>query len=329
MRKMVENMFFLLNRDILKNRAVAFGMTALFILGVAVCHAEDESWKFARISDCQGGFVRTGGEIAKAIVQEKVDLVIVAGDLDNRGSDVAYKRWREVMSPIYQAGIPVYPVRGNHDAAGGGKTWKDAFGADIPDNGPTNEVDFTYFVTNKNALFIGIDVYVNTNRSHRVNQGWLDKVIAKNTLPHVFVYAHEPAFKVLHADCLGAYPEDRNKFWETLKRAGCRVYFCGHDHVVDHARIDDGDGNPDNDIHQYVGSTAGGSVYHGGNYDGKNAPYVPVRVFHEEHGYSYLVGEIRGAEVKICWKYRVKSNVFEQVGTWNYTVPGVKTGPAQ
>jgi len=257
-------------------------------------------------------------------VREKVDLVIIAGDLVNRmsvkrGDQTAYKIWQEAMSPICQAGIPVYPVRGNHDAAGSVSLWKNAFGADIPANGPADEVGFTYFVTNKNAIFIGFDVYVNTNRSERINQEWLDKIIAKNTLPHVFVFAHEPAFKILQSDCLGAYPEDRNKLWATMKRVGARVYFSGHDHVFDHARIDDGDGNPDNDIHQFVGGPAGAILDHGGSYDGKNAPYLPKQVFHEEQ-YGYVICEIKGPEVRVIWKHRADSNTYEQAATWSYAV---------
>lgn len=311
-----------------KNKTAVFKTAVLFILAVAVCRAEDKPWKFVRISDTQAYTsrwvnVQICGEIAGAIVREKADLVLVAGDLVSTGCEEGYKLWRDVMSPVYQAGIPIYPVRGNHDVCST-KSWQNAFETNIPANGPTNEIGFTYFVVNKNAIFIGFDVYVNTNRCHRINQEWLDKIIAENTLPHVFVYAHEPAFKLVHNDCLGKYPAERNKFWETLKKAGARVYFCGHDHVFDHARIDDGDGNPDNDIHQYVGSPGGGRLYHGGKYDGINAPYTPERIFHEEQ-YGYIVCEIKGPNVKVAWKRRVNTNVFEEAESWSYTVPA-KTG---
>jgi len=307
----------------------------LFILTAVLGRAGEESWKFVRISDTQADTsqwkttadhrlvnVQICGEIARAIVREKPDLVIVAGDLVTQGRGEAYKLWREVMAPVYQAGIQVYPVRGNHDDSP--IAWKNTFGTDIPANGPPGETGFTYFFTNKNALFVGMDVYINTNRLHRINQEWLDKIVAGNTLPHVFVYTHEPAFKLIHADCLGAYPEERNKFWATLKKAGARIYLCGHDHVFDHARIDDGDGNPGNDIHQYLGPPGGGIL---GKYDGTNEPYIPRRVFHEG-SCGYIVGEVKGPDVKVVWKRRVNTNVFEEVESWSYTVP-IKTGSAK
>jgi len=322
-------------RILLPKKIIVFA--ALFILGAAICRAEDQLWKFAKISDTQANTsqwgkagadlstvnVRICEEIAGAIAREKVDLVIVAGDLVNRqsvkrGDRTAYKIWQEAMSPIYQAGIPVYPLRGNHDAAGSVALWKNAFGTNIPDNGPADETGLTYFVTNKNALFIGLDVF-NTNHPARINQEWLDKVLAKNKLPHVFVFAHEPAFKLLQSDCLGAHPEERNKFWDSMKRAGARVYFSGHDHVFDHARIDDGDGNPDNDVHQLVGGPAGAMLDQGGVYDGKNAPYLPKQISHDET-YGYIIGEIKGPEVKVVWKHRTDSNTYEQAATWSYTV---------
>lgn len=313
------------------NKAVFLG--ALLILSMAACRTKDPSWKFAHITDTQANTsqwgkagadlrpvnVRICGEIAKAVAQEKVDLVIITGDLVDCGNDASYKLWRETMSPIYEAGIPVYPVRGNHDAHGGVNPWKNAFGAVIPSNGPAGEVGFTYFVTNKNAIFIGLDAYADTNRLERIDQAWLDNIVDKKTSQHMFVYAHEPAFKILQFDCLGAYPEDRNKLWETMKRGDARIYFHGHDHCFDHARIDDGDGNPDNDIHQFLTGPSGGILAHGGNYDGQNAPYTPKQIAHEEQ-YGYTVCEIKGPEAKVIWKLRVNSNVFEQAETWSYTV---------
>jgi hypothetical protein len=35
------------------------------------------------------------------------------------------------------------------------------------------------------------------------------------------------------------------------------VYLSGHDHFRELARIDDGDGNQDNDLYQYIDGTGG------------------------------------------------------------------------
>src|SRR5437870_2513487 len=86
-------------------------------------------WKFAVFGDG-----RTGGEngntsgvnavtiraIAAAVAREKVNLVVFPGDLVN--GDVKYgplaqqfAAWKEAMAPVYEAKIPLYVVRGNHD----------------------------------------------------------------------------------------------------------------------------------------------------------------------------------------------------------------------
>ena len=57
--------------------------------------------------------------IAEEIVSQGCELVIVPGDLINRwwangGTAYAYQfqLWGTIMQPVYEAGIPVYPVRG-------------------------------------------------------------------------------------------------------------------------------------------------------------------------------------------------------------------------
>lgn len=74
--------------------------------------------------------------------------------------------------------------------------------------------------------------------------------------------------------------------------------------------VDDGDGNTQNDIYQYLVGTGGGwlmSQY--SNYNGDNSPFSPNRVFHEmEYGYSIV--EINGdspndCDVEIRWKKRI------------------------
>ena len=104
------------------------------------------------------------------------------------------RAWQSTMAPLFDAGVGVYPVRGNHEADVPGSTtaWSAAFTGRyaLPANGPTGETGLTYSFTAKNALFVGLDEYVNL---HRVNQAWLDAQLAANTSPHVFVFGHERA----------------------------------------------------------------------------------------------------------------------------------------
>lgn len=278
------------------------------------------AWRFAVVGDTH--VTVTGStipaEIATAILAEAVDLVLVPGDLVEGGKGATrtrmaaqFEAWKDAMAPLYDAGIGVYPVRGNHEAdvPDGTSAWSAAFTGRyaLPGNGPAGETGLTWSFTAKNALFVGLDEYVDL---HRVNQAWLDAQLAANaTRPHVFVLGHEAAFEANHSDCLGAFPAARNALWESLASAGARVTFAGHDHFFDALRIDDGDGDPDDDLLQLVVGTGGGSLFPRYAHDGENAPYTPVPLHHDaEHG--YLVVEVSGEgerdlDVTLTWKRRV------------------------
>jgi predicted phosphodiesterase len=261
-------------------------------------------WRFVMVGDTH--VTESGAPIASEmmpfIVSENPRLVLVAGDVVQAGKQCSTAQmvaqlaaFKEVTRPLHDANVPVYPVRGNHeaDAIGSADAWAESFrGADaLPANGPAGEVGLSYSVEIENALFVALDEYVTL---HHVNQPWLDTQLAGSTRPHVFVFGHEPAFKDFHTDCLGSAPLERNAFWSSLSRAGVKVYLTAHDHFRDLARIDDGDGQPDNDVYQYIVGTGGGPFPPApGGYTGDNGPYAPVNASHAvENG--YLVVEVSG-----------------------------------
>jgi predicted phosphodiesterase len=259
-------------------------------------HAQEQKWKFMVFGDSRGTNASDNqinteilAELARAITNEQPAFVLVAGDLVNSGSLSAFQVWANIMGPVYEAGIAIYPVMGNHDTPDV-DSFKEVFGAGIPDNGPAEEIDRTYFIAHSNALVLALDDYVSP---HRVNQPWVDSVLATNTRPHVFAFGHEPAFKACHTDCLDDYPTNRDAFWNSLSNANARVYFAGHDHFYDHIRLDDGDGNPNNDLHQMIVGTGGGPPYTYYAYDGTNGIWTPQPVFHESR-YGYVIVEIAG-----------------------------------
>lgn len=244
-------------------------------------------------------------ELARATTNEKPAFVLVPGDLVYSGSSAAFKTWTNAMGPVYQAGIPIYPVIGNHDL-GDTNAYVQTFGAAIPDNGPAGEINRTYSIMYSNALILALDNYVS---SGRVNQAWVNSVLASNYMPHVFAFGHMPAFKLNHADTLDDFPADRNAFWSSLSNAKVRAYFCGHDHFYDHVRLDDGDGNSTNDLHQYIVGTAGAPLTTDGTYNGNNGSWSPARVLHEQQ-YGYLVVDIDQLDVAMTWKHRIAANTF-------------------
>ncbi len=287
-------------------------------------------WKFIVTGDSRddggGSGVNTVilSELATEIIDQGAEFVLLPGDLVNGyNSQAALESqlltWRNTMQPVYDAGIGVYPVRGNHDlgSPAGVTAWNNVFSGaySLPANGPAGEGNLTYSVSHENALILGLDEYVT---SHRVNQTWLDAELAANTAPHVFAFGHEPAFKVRHSDCLDDYASERDTFWASLADAGGRSYFAGHDHLYDRARIDDGDGDPDDDLHQLIVGTAGAPVNSWSPpYDGNNSGMNPVQEYHAEE-YGYVVVEIDDLDVSVTWWERTGVGVYEALDVWSY-----------
>jgi hypothetical protein len=318
-------------------------------------------WRFIVVGDSQGVYNGVNGpvlsELVGEILRQDVELVVFAGDLVAGPSraDESFEgqlwEWVRIMGPVYNAGIDVYACRGNHEvrdmwdlapeaypdptdnyalrwlAVFGSRNYPDLM---LPDNGPPNERHMTYSVGHKNALIVGLDEYggMRHQRVHYVNQGWLDEELKRNTRPHVFVFGHEPAFRSFHWDCLDAHPERRDAFWRSLKRADGRVYFCGHDHYYDHAVVDDGDGDPANDIHQIIAGTGGGTFYTWTPpYDGNNTDFTVRQRYHaRQHGYMLI--EVDDLDVTVTWMERHQADLlwpgfYGPRDVWRYSVaPG-------
>ena len=302
-------------------------------------------WKFAVISDTQGNNAEQAGKsgiddlvlgmIAADIAKERPDFVLVAGDLVNgwfknggTGYAVQYSNWKKAMEPVYRAGIKVFPVRGNHDSGpertvlpplpahlepppGALTLLKDAFGkafsaSYIPANGPPGEEKLTYSFSHKNAFVLGLDQF--GGREHKINQAWLERELASNTKPHVFVFGHEPAFAVRHRDCLAFYPQDRDAFWDAIGKAGGRIYFCGHDHLYNRALIPDSAGNP---IRQIIGGTGGGRLV---PWPGIYAEDTRVKgEYGNSDHHGYLLIALEGPTVTVAWK---ALDLKEGIGSW-------------
>jgi 3',5'-cyclic AMP phosphodiesterase CpdA len=320
-----------------------------------------ERWRF--IVTCDSRQALTGvnepvlAELASEVVRHRADFLLYPGDLVHgvRATPNQFEQqlwtWVQVMRPIYEAGIAVYVCRGNHEAmdvAGAepgtepnpidnhALRWLRVFGNAahpdlmLPGDGPAGEEHMTYAVVHKNALIVSLDQYAGIRHqiAHRVNQDWLDERLDRNAQPHVFVFGHEPAFRTDHTDCLDAFPSRRDALWESIKRAGGRTYFCGHDHYYDHAVVDDGDGMPENDIHQLIVATAGAPFYTWAPpYLGDNSYFVPEQLHHAPR-YGYILVEVDDLEVTLTWMERRSNDLsvpplYGPGETWGYRVePG-------
>jgi predicted phosphodiesterase len=307
---------------------VVFISVFLAVVSLAGSAAEP-SWRFIVTGDSRGtnNGVNTVilGELAAEVVKKQVDFVLFSGDLvqahvDQAEMDSQLKTWRDTMQPVYDAGIGVYAVRGNHDIDCPQKatSWNNVFKGrySMPDNGPAGEKNVTYSFKHKNAFVVGIDEYV---QPHLVtSQLWLDAQFAANKEPHVFVFGHEPAFKAKHENCLDNYAAERDIFWASIEKAGGRTYFCSHDHFYNHAQVDD-DGDPNNDIHQFIVGTAGAPLYDwSGKYDGENSHYTVKGLYYSKE-YGYCLVKVDGLDVTVTWMERIGAGKYEAKDVWRYT----------
>ncbi len=317
------------------------------------------TWKFAVISDTQGNNKKKKNiscindailnTIAGDIVTERPDLVLVSGDLvsgwfKNGGTDFAtqYKNWKRAMKPVYNMKIKIYAIRGNHDSGPERlalpplpprlepkpgaldlleREFKNAMiESYTPMNGPEKEKGLTYSFVYKNAFFIGLDQY--TDAQHKINQKWFERQLSENRQPHLFVFGHEPAFEIIHKDNLSFYPEKRDLFWDSIGRAGGKIYFCGHEHLYNRALIQDSNGNS---IWQIISSTGGGELRKwSGTYKEKSR----VKCEYNNNDYhGYMLVTVQGSKVKVEWKALINPSASEWqiLDTFNYTVEPVLT----
>jgi hypothetical protein len=185
--------------------------------------------------------------MAEHAASQHVSLVVFSGDLANGSPKFGtlsnqWTEWKKVMAPLYDAGIPVYVVRGNHELHGADSipVWKSIFSY-LPQNGPPDELGLTYKVETNNACFIGFDQFVHITTNAALSQPdnparsgmvspWVITQIKQTTKRWVFAFAHEAAFKGHHTDCLASAPAERDELWDALGAKG-GVYLSGHDHM--------------------------------------------------------------------------------------------------
>lgn len=284
-----------------------FGRLARVVFAVVLVTsgiAGAQSFKFASLGDSRGSNIGVNDliatELVSALIAEQVEVVAFSGDLIDNGTEVELRHWVDVfMDPLRAAGIAVYPCRGNHD--GNRTVWDTVFSGDhaFPANGPAGELNVTYAVVHKNALFLLADMNAFT-----LNYAWLAEQLENNPLPHAFLTNHYPAFAVDHGGLLAYFPELRDGLWNILYEAGCPTFFVGHDHFYDHARIQDAAGNW---VHQYVVGTAGAPPYDW------NGIYADPRVQPVSHykNYGYVLGEVDGVDVTLTFKQRIAPGVYE------------------
>src|SRR5262249_4144432 len=141
---------------------------------------QDKAWKFVLFADTRGSDlvlpINSGilSELARAVVRERPAFVLFGGDYAfwTTGSDL--QQWTNIMSPVYAARIPIYPMLGNHEFDR--PAFDNMFSLTLPAVAAPG-MDFTYSFQFNNALILMLDQYVPTNEL-RVNQAWLDAILS-------------------------------------------------------------------------------------------------------------------------------------------------------
>lgn len=208
---------------------------------------------FAVIGDTQRFTSDMGGNLQRTVaslVKRDLDAVFVMGDVvsscDGKDACVAkYENWKKIMLPIFNK---TYLVMGNHDRSGGNKAdlvWQRIF--DLPMNGPDGFKELVYSLDIGDSHFVVLDS--EKPKEHVVNKeqrDWLEGDLAKNRKENVFVFFHEPAFRVSQEskDILENEPDERDALWNILKKYDVTAVFNGHVHFTA-GKVRDG-------IHQFI-----------------------------------------------------------------------------
>src|SRR5512132_2647094 len=105
-------------------RSIRRALIVLYLLlqvTLSDVRAQDAKWKFMVFADSQAGDWTPGlntnvfQETIRAILREQPAFVIFGGDFANIPMLSHFQEWTNLMGPVYEAGIKVYPVMGNHD----------------------------------------------------------------------------------------------------------------------------------------------------------------------------------------------------------------------
>ncbi len=302
--------------------------------------------------------------IAREMLNDNVDLVLANGDLihgqffpfDWTPVTEMYTAWTNAMGPVHSAGVPIYPVPGNHEYYCGTfhvhtnetgpramVAWSNFFG-ELPKNGPSNRLGRTYGFSFSNAFFMGFDQYevegdesylLNTNFTCEVQNQWVSEQLASNSLRHIFVFGHFPAFTLVtdfEEFCGGGSLElgglaQRQAFWDGIGVAGCRVYFGSHQHF--YARSTASISNGPTLQHVVIGNSGAPHEDWDGSYAENGQHGVTILPeYHEgnEHVYGYILVEVDELTVTVTYRASLDLITWTNRDSFSYTLVPLSPG---
>ena len=213
------------------------------------------SLSFLVISDWggKGGTtqVAVATQMGRTAAAQKSSFVVTCGD-NYHGSGIASAdspRWKTEYEDIYinpSLMIPWYAALGNHDNRGKADAEIDYSKISSRWKMPARYYTHTEKIDGTNeALFVQMDTspfvtayhkkgsaYHVEGQDPKVQLRWLESVLAASRARWKIVVGHHPVYAAASAH--GDTKELIADVLPVLQKYGVRVYFCGHDHVLQH-----------------------------------------------------------------------------------------------
>ncbi len=249
--------------------------------------------------------------IAKDMVAQNVALVVFPGDMvtgevnDSALLGTMFDTWQGALAvkPLYDAKIPIYTTRGNHEynpltfgaanpADPSLATYKTHFPLIAGTTSATGaEAGLTYSFTYKNAKFVAFDQYANRTASFNntlyaagSNKGqmmgsWALAEVRNSTAGVTFVMSHEQLWpSTSHSDCMANDPDSRDAL-VTAMGAVNGTFLTGHDHMLLTGTVKNGTAK----VPMIIAGTGGG-----GNYDYAACPAATCGAYSGPATFSLL-----------------------------------------
>ena len=241
--------------------AIAVVLTLLLLLPLQLLAQSSASRQgegslgFLVISDWggKGGTtqVAVAQQMGRTAAAQKCSFVITCGD-NYHGSGIASAdspRWKTEYEEIYSNPslmIPWYAALGNHDNRGKAEAEIDYSKISSRWKMPARYYTHTEKIDGTNeALFVQMDTspfvtayhkkgsaYHVEGQDPKVQLRWLESVLAASRARWKIVVGHHPVYSA--APGHGDTKELIAHVLPVLQQYGVRIYFCGHDHVLQH-----------------------------------------------------------------------------------------------
>lgn len=228
-------------------------------------------------------------------------FILFLGDLVSTGGTAQLNEWKNVVAPLTNQGITIYPTVGNHEMANQNLSSQTEFqqAFDLPTNGPGGYDELAYSFEYGNSLFACLDSYYHDGATYHPNDvsdaqiNWLGSLLSSSSKTHKFVFTHSPAYPADGhvGSSLDINPSRRNSLWSIIDSNRIDVFFAGHEHIYCRWYINTSvNSNWTNGVYEIISGGAGAPIY------GVTRGFLPDVI---RAAYHYIVVDIEGNTASI------------------------------